>query len=90
METQPFTFLAKLCPQGTQAVHQPDGLIQFDFLMLIYPSFLESLFHWGAERSGWSVHVGVGLWAGGAASQPLLFPSSVRSCASPVHPRGEG
>lgn len=77
METQPSTFLAKLCPQGTQAVHQPDGLIQFDFLTLIYSSFLERLFHWGLpERSRWCVHarVHMGLWAGGAAPQPLLFP----------------
>lgn len=81
METQPFTFLAKLCPQGTQAVHQPDGLIQFDFLTHIYSSFLESLFHWGLpEKSRWCVHarVHVGLWAGRAASQPLVFPRALQ------------
>lgn len=92
-ETQPFTFLAKLCPQGTQAVHQPDGLIQFDFLTLIYSSFLESPFHWGLpERSRWCVHarVHVGLWAGGAASQPLVLPQPCRELCQPCASTRQG
>lgn len=76
------------CPQGMQAAQQPmcpDGLIQFDFFLPIYSSFLESIFHWRLpEWSKWHVHarLRVGL-QDGLHHQPLLLPPALQ-CAVPA------
>jgi len=96
LETQPFAFPTSLCPRGMQAARQracPDGLIHFDFLLCIYSSFLESLFHWRLpERSRWRGHAHVCLWDGVGAElpAPAAAPITVMGCASFMHPRSEG